>query len=45
MSIQILLEDRPDTNTDGNGFNSGDFFAVDSVIDENLSVDGTDPGR
>lgn len=42
LFFEILLEDDPTTATGVNGFASGDFFAVDSVIDENPSIDGTD---
>ena len=40
--FQVLLEDDPDVTVGGNPFNSADYFAIDSVIDENPSVDGTD---
>lgn len=41
-SFQVLLEDRPGQAVGDNTFSSADFFAFDSVIDETLSVSGTD---
>lgn len=40
--FEILLEDDPTDPIGVNGFSSAEFFALDSVIDENPSIDGTD---